>query len=590
MVAFITNESSEDAFTLTASQPWHLDPSNYIVLSQQTQIQAFTAAQNSGLTFWALDQTNEQHFLNGQAFQGYILNPNGQTGLSNIVVPAGQWWLGVNYSGTLSGGQAISGFDEVSTVSLPGGTFIGNVPMAVGGNAGTWKSQGFTITGNPSVYIETEGSGGIFMVQTDAQFQAFQSAYPNGFSGGSYSFLYALGGNSGGPAIEIEGTAQLPPGHYNLTWVNTSNSWAGGAADISGFDAQNNSGSLNSSNSPPPITPTVLSISAISDLQTTEVITGHVLTITVNLNEAVTVTGKPTLQLNDNEVATYASGSGANSLTFTFTAQASDNIVDLQVTGLNFPSGASIIDQSGNKLTGSVTGDLSIQVNTTTVQQEILGLYAALYGRAAEFPGYSYWVGIVGQQSDGTGVTITNAGSTAVMLNDAQVLGQAFVNTQATFFNQIYASLADSAFINALYVNIGGNAGDPGGIVYWANILGQSEAGGQSVQAARASLVGQFVHDLVDYNLSTATGLTAAQLLSATQRQETIDNKIAVSLAYSTASQQAGGNILVVQTVNDAAFQAATTIIETVTYDPATVTAAILGINNAVAHQNLALI
>ena len=103
----------------------------------------------------------------------------------------------------------------------------------------------------------------------------------------------------------------------------------------------------------------------------------------------------------------------------------------------------------------------------TSVQQEILGLYAALYDRAADFPGYSYWVGIDGQQSDSGGVTVANANTTAVTLKDAGVLGQAFVNTQSTFFNLIYGSLTDSAFINALYVNIGGNAGDPGGIAYW---------------------------------------------------------------------------------------------------------------------------
>jgi NRPS condensation-like uncharacterized protein len=54
-----------------------------------------------------------------------------------------------------------------------------------------------------------------------------------------------------------------------------------------------------------------------------------------------------------------------------------------------------------------------------------------------------------------------------ISLNDAQVLGQAFVNSQASFFNQTYASLTDSQFINALYVNIGGNAGDSGGVTYW---------------------------------------------------------------------------------------------------------------------------
>ena len=232
-------------------------------------------------------------------------------------------------------------------------------------------------------------------------------------------------------------------------------------------------------------------------------------------------------------------------------------------------------------------------LTATTVQQEDLGLYAALYGRAAEFSGYSFWIGTVAQQPDGAGVTAANADSTAITLNDAGVLGQAFVNTQSTFFNQTYASLTDSQFINALYVNIGGNAGDPGGITYWANLLAQAEAGGEIVQAARAGLVGQFVHDLIDYNLTpgaAALGLTTAQYNAAVVRQETIDNKIAVSLAYSNASQGPGGAILDPQSVGDAAYNAATAVLPGVTSDPATVLAAITGINNVVAHQDLTLI
>jgi hypothetical protein len=342
--------------------------------------------------------------------------------------------------------------------------------------------------------------------------------------------------------------------------------------------------------------PTAASISATTDNNATNVNAGHLVTITLTTSLVETVTGTPTLQLNDGEVAGYTNGSGTNTLTFTYAVQPGDNTADLHVTGLNLPTGTSIVDNNGNSLLGPVTSDLGIQVDTTTVpptsvQQEILGLYAALYGRATDSGGVSYWAGIVGQQSDGAGVTTANAGTTAVTLNDAAVLGQAFVNTQSTYFNSLYGSLNDSAFINALYVNIGGNAGDPGGIAYWANILAQSEAGGQSVQAARAGLVGQFVHDLVDYNLAAgAAGLTAAQLLAATQRQAAVDNKIAVSLDLSNASQQPGGSILVVQTVGDAAFQADSTVIQGVTYNPATVTAAILGINNAVAHQNLLLI
>ena len=229
----------------------------------------------------------------------------------------------------------------------------------------------------------------------------------------------------------------------------------------------------------------------------------------------------------------------------------------------------------------------------TSVQQEVLGLYAALYNRATDFPGYSYWVGIDGQQSDAGGVTVADANTTAVTLNDAQVLGQAFVNTQSTFFNATYGGLTDSLFINALYVDIGGNAGDPGGIAYWSNLLAQAEAGGASVQAARAGLVGQFVHDLIDIDLTpgaAALGLTTAQYQDALTRQATINDKIAVSLGYSNASQQTGGNILDALSVGDAGYNAAVAIIHGVTSDPTTVNVAITGINNAVAHQDLTLI
>ena len=274
-------------------------------------------------------------------------------------------------------------------------------------------------------------------------------------------------------------------------------------------------------------------------------------------------------------------------------------------TTLDDPLGTEGTFASGINNAGQIVGDYYDSSGTlhgflagpasapppTSVQQEVLGLYAALYNRAADFPGYSYWVGIDGQQPDSGGVTVANASTTAVTLNDAGVLGQLFVNTQSSYFNSVYGSLSDSAFINALYVNIGGNAGDPNGVAYWANLLQQAEASGQSVQAARAGLVGQFVHDLVGFDTSIRLpGLTDAQWQDALTRQAAINDKIAVSLAYSNASQQPGGSILDAHSVGDAAYNAAVTVIQGVTSDPTTVTVAITGINNAVAHQDLSLI
>jgi probable HAF family extracellular repeat protein len=242
---------------------------------------------------------------------------------------------------------------------------------------------------------------------------------------------------------------------------------------------------------------------------------------------------------------------------------------------------------------GFVASATSSVSSATSVQQEIVGLYAALYNRAADFPGYSFWVGIDSQQPDASGVTVANAANSAVTLTDSAVLGQAFVNTQSAYFNEIYGGLNDSQFINAMYVNIGGNNGDPSGIAYWTNLLQQAEASGESVLAARAGLAGQFVHDLIDIDLSlgaAALGLTAAQYQDALTRQATIDNKIAVSIAYSNASQQPGGSIFDPNSVGDAAYNAAITVLQGVTSDPTTVTVAVTGINNAVAHQDLTYI
>ena len=85
---------------------------------------------------------------------------------------------------------------------------------------------------------------------------------------------------------------------------------------------------------------------------------GDVITLTVDLSKAVTVTGTPTLSLNDGATATYTGGSGTNALTFSYTVAATDSTVPtLAITQANLPSGATILDEAGNaaNLSGAVT-------------------------------------------------------------------------------------------------------------------------------------------------------------------------------------------------------------------------------------------
>ena len=76
---------------------------------------------------------------------------------------------------------------------------------------------------------------------------------------------------------------------------------------------------------------------------------GDTVTITVNLSESVTVSGTPSLALNTGGTASYVSGSGTNTLVFSYTVGTADTTVSaLAVTKVNWPAGTSISDAGGN--------------------------------------------------------------------------------------------------------------------------------------------------------------------------------------------------------------------------------------------------
>jgi hypothetical protein len=112
---------------------------------------------------------------------------------------------------------------------------------------------------------------------------------------------------------------------------------------------------------------------------------GHVVTLTVNLSEAVTVAGgTPTLALNDGGTATYTGGSGSNALTFSYTVAAGQNTADLAVTAVNLNS-ATVADAAGNaaNLTGAVTTLAgTLQIDTTPPPAPVISSDAPASGTA----------------------------------------------------------------------------------------------------------------------------------------------------------------------------------------------------------------
>ncbi len=75
---------------------------------------------------------------------------------------------------------------------------------------------------------------------------------------------------------------------------------------------------------------------------------GATLEIRIVFSEAVIVSGVPQLTLNTGGTATYVSGSSTDTLVFTTTVAAGQNATNLGVTGLTLPTGARIVDESGN--------------------------------------------------------------------------------------------------------------------------------------------------------------------------------------------------------------------------------------------------
>ena len=182
------------------------------------------------------------------------------------------------------------------------------------------------------------------------------------YTGGSgtnaltFSYTVAAGQN----------TADLAVTAVNLNSATVKDG-AGNAANLTGA-VTNPAGTLQIDTTTPSVSSVVASGTGIT-AGSGDLGAGSVVTLTVNLSEAVTVAGgTPTLTLNDGGTATYTGGSGTNALTFSYTVAAGQNTADLAVTAVNLNS-ATVKDGAGNaaNLTGAVTNPAgTLQIDTTT--------------------------------------------------------------------------------------------------------------------------------------------------------------------------------------------------------------------------------
>ena len=104
--------------------------------------------------------------------------------------------------------------------------------------------------------------------------------------------------------------ATLPSTAFNLNGATVSDA-AGNSADLAGA-ATNPTGTLQIDTIAPTVPSVVASGSGIDGSGNGDLNAGHVVTLTVNMSEVVTVAGGiPTLSLNNGGIASYSGGSGA---------------------------------------------------------------------------------------------------------------------------------------------------------------------------------------------------------------------------------------------------------------------------------------
>jgi hypothetical protein len=201
-------------------------------------------------------------------------------------------------------------------------------------NAG--KIVTYTLTMSEAVTVNTTGGSPTLTLNTGGT-----ATYTGGSGTGALTFSYTV--------LAGQNTPDLMVSAVNLNGA-TLRDGAGNAANLSLTGLIQGSPQIDTT--PPSVTQVIASPANGTEFP------GNTVTFTLAFGEAVTVTGTPTLTLNDGGTATYLAGTGTNALTFTYTVGLSDATGSaLAITQANLPNGATITDGAGNaaNLSGALT-------------------------------------------------------------------------------------------------------------------------------------------------------------------------------------------------------------------------------------------
>jgi hypothetical protein len=205
-------------------------------------------------------------------------------------------------------------------------------------NAG--KTVTYTLTMNEVVTVNTAG-GSPTLTFNDGGI----ATYVGGSGTNTLTFSYTVGAGQNTPDLMVSAV--------NLNGATVIDG-AGNAANLSLTNIAQGSPVIDTT------PPALSSVAATAGSYNT----GKTLTLTLNMSEAVNVTGTPTLTLNDGGTANYTGGSGSGALTFSYTVASGQSTAGLAVTAVN----GTITDLAGNALTTAIlpANFAGVVIDTTT--------------------------------------------------------------------------------------------------------------------------------------------------------------------------------------------------------------------------------
>ncbi len=255
-------------------------------------------------------------------------NLNGATatdGAGNIANLSGA--SNFNPAGTL---QINTTAPTVSSIATSGTGITGGT-----GDLNAGKVVTLTVNFSTAVTVNTTGGTPTLTLNDGGT-----ASYVSGSSSSALTFSYTVAAGQNTPDLAVS--------TFNLNGATVKDG-TGNTADLSGATNNNPAGTLQIDT----VAATVASIVASGPGITNgsgNLGTGQVVTLTVNMSEAVTINttgGSPTLTLNDGGVASYTGGSGTTALTFSYTVAAGQNTPDLVVSSFNL-NGATATDGASN--------------------------------------------------------------------------------------------------------------------------------------------------------------------------------------------------------------------------------------------------